>query len=1020
MAIITGTSNDDLLIGTAGSDSINGLGGNDTLQGGLGPDLLNGGAGSDTASYAGASAGVTASLAVPASNTGEAAGDTYSSIENLTGSDHDDALAGNDFANVLMGGRGADILNGFGKTDTASYANAQAGVSASLSAPGGNTGDAAGDSYISIEDLSGSAFDDILTGSNPSVGGPGVNRLSGLDGNDVLQGLGGADVLDGGNGTDTASYADAATGVVASLASPAANTGDAAGDSYVSIENLTGSAFADVLTGNGVANVLTGGASGDVLNGLGGIDTAAYGNATSGVVASLTAPASNTGEAAGDTYSSIENLSGSIFADTLVGDAGVNALFGREGDDVLQGRAGADLLSGKDGNDTASYSAATGAVVASLIAPGTNTGEAAGDSYDSIENLTGSAFDDMLTGTSPSVSGAGVNILTGLAGNDILQGRGGADVLDGGAGRDAASYADATGGVVASLAVPASNTGEAAGDSYVAIEDLIGSAFNDVLVGDNGPNRLYGLAGDDVLESRGTTILINYLGILIYNSEILDGGAGNDTASYANATAGVTAQLDFATLTEDFGDATGDVYVSVENLTGSAFGDTLVGDMGVNKLLGLGGSDTLVGGAGGDLLNGGSGSDTALYGGSTGVVADLTNASNNTGEAAGDTYVLIENLTGTTGNDTLTGNASANRLFSRNGDDFLNGMGGDDILQGGIGFDTFDGGAGNDTVDYSWAGFGVTKDIALTGWQTWDRFVSIENLTGSNSGDTLIGEGGANKLMGMGGDDLLIGRLGADVLNGGTGQDTASYIGALSSIQASLLTPALNGGEATGDTYISIENLTGSHLFGDWLEGNNAANVLMGDGGGDTLRGNGGSDTASYASAASGVVASLAAPAGNTGDAAGDIYDSIENLSGSAFADTLTGNSGVNLLNGSEGADILSGLGGKDTLTGGNGADQFLFTALSDSTFNAPDLVADFQPNDKIDLHLIDADTTVTGDQAFHLDGTFGGAGDIRVTYDSVNNRTVLDLFVDNNTSVDSRLWIAGNQSGITAASFML
>ncbi|MCW5735314.1 MAG: calcium-binding protein, partial [Enhydrobacter sp.] len=770
MPIITGTSNDDLLIGTAVADSINGLTGNDTLIGGDGPDLLNGSGGNDTASYAGAGTGVTASLAAPGSNTGAAAGDTYKSIENLSGSRHDDVLAGNDSANVLTGGEGADTLNGFGGIDTASYASAASGIAASLAAPGGNTGDAAGDSYLSIENLTGSGFNDVLTGSDPSVGGAGINRLSGLDGNDILEGRGGADVLDGGNGSDTGSYADAAAGVIASLASPAGNTGDAAGDTYISIENLTGSAFADALSGNGQGNVLTGGEGGDALNGQGGTDTAAYGNATAGVVASLTLPASNTGEAAGDTYTSIENLSGSVFADTLVGDAGSNGLFGLQGDDVLQGRAGADLLSGKDGSDTASYSAATGAVVASLIAPGTNTGEAAGDIYDSIENLTGSAFGDTLTGTNPSVSGFGVNVLSGLAGNDILQGRGGADVLDGGAGKDAASYADATAAVVASIAVPASNTGEAAGDSYVDVENLIGSAFNDVLVGDGSANKLSGLGGDDVLESRGG----GSSSIFSFNYEMLDGGDGNDTATYVNAAAAVTAFLAVWGFGLGEGDASADAYVSIENLTGSAHADTLGGDDGDNKLNGLAGNDILAGGPGGDAMNGGTGTDTVDYSllipttSTAGVVASLSVPASNTGEAAGDTYVSVENLTGTNSNDTLTGNSAANILFSRNGDDFLNGMGGNDILRGGIGYDTFDGGTGSDTVDYSWRGYGVIKDLALTGWQTWDRFVSIENLTGSAAADTLMGDSGVNKLMGLGGNDVLMGRIGADILDGGT------------------------------------------------------------------------------------------------------------------------------------------------------------------------------------------------------------------------------------------------------------
>ena len=1021
MATINGTANAETLLGTDDADSLFGLDGDDTLKGARGADLLNGGGGLDTASYDTALTGVTVSLVAPASNTGDAEGDTFVSIENLTGSLFADILTGNDVANVLMGGGQGDMLKGFGGLDTASYANALGGVVANLTAPAGNTGDAAGDSYSSIENLTGSGFDDVLTGTGASPFANGVNVLSGGGGNDLLQGLGGADVLDGGSGIDTASYADAVEGVVASLAAPAGNTGDAAGDSYVSIENLTGSAFDDSLTGNAGANVLTGAAGGDALNGMDGIDTASYAGATAGVVASLVVPAWNTGDAAGDSYLSIENLTGTLFADTLVGDGGANVLSGLDGDDVLRGRAGADGLNGGAGTDTAIYSDATAGVVANLTAPAGNTGDAAGDTYLSIENLTGSGFGDVLTGNGPAGGGSGVNVLSGLSGHDVLQGRAGADLLDGGTGEDAASYADATAAVFASLSTPASNTGEAAGDSYVSIENLIGSAFNDTLVGDSSANNLSGLGGNDILMSRSGGSLNFYTPPFSYAIEILDGGDGSDTASYATATAGVEVYMLYPSL--NTGEAVGDLYISIENLTGSAFGDILGGDAGNNTLSGLFGDDKLLGDAGADLLNGGSGNDTvdySGYGAAGGVVASLTNPAVNTGNAAGDTYISIENLIGTNSNDTLVGNGGANRLYSRSGDDFLYGMGGNDILRGGIGYDTFDGGDGSDTVDYSWASYSVNRDLSLTGWQQWDLFISIENVIGSNHGDVISGDGGVNVLTGLYGDDVLRGRGGADVLNGGDGQDTASYAGALTSVVADLATPAANDGEAYGDTFISIENLTGSS-FVDLLKGNASNNVLTGGAGGDFMDGRGGLDTAGYGNATAGVTASLADPSFNTGDAASDFYISIENLSGSAFADSLTGASGANALNGGNGADILTGLGGKDTLTGGAGQDRFVFTALSDSLAGAPDLIADFATGDLIDLHLIDANLGSSGDQAFHLDGTFGGAGDIRVSaYDSVQNRTVVDLYVDNNSSVDARIWLTGDRSNLTEAAFIL
>ena len=256
MATIVGTNSSDKLTGTAGPDDIFGLAGDDFLIGGAGADSLDGGTGTDTASYSTASAGVVANLAAPAGNTGDAAGDSYASIENLRGSNFADALTGDGVNNtvsglngtdalaggggddILIGGAGGDSLDGGVGTDTASYSTAATGVVANLSAPAGNTGDAAGDSYTAIENLQGSNFGDTLTGNAVT------NTLSGLSGEDALIGGAGADSLDGGAGIDTASYATAGAGLVASLLSPAGNTGDAAGDSYTSIENLTGSDLA--------------------------------------------------------------------------------------------------------------------------------------------------------------------------------------------------------------------------------------------------------------------------------------------------------------------------------------------------------------------------------------------------------------------------------------------------------------------------------------------------------------------------------------------------------------------------------------------------------------------------------------------------------------------------------------------------------------------------------------------------------------------------------------------------------
>src|ERR1041385_6919423 len=98
------------------------------IEGGAGADALDGRGGNDYASYAHATAGVTASLLTPAQNTGDAAGDTYANIEHLRGSDFNDTLIGDNNNNFLRGGLGADVLNGGNGVDSADYAGASAGL----------------------------------------------------------------------------------------------------------------------------------------------------------------------------------------------------------------------------------------------------------------------------------------------------------------------------------------------------------------------------------------------------------------------------------------------------------------------------------------------------------------------------------------------------------------------------------------------------------------------------------------------------------------------------------------------------------------------------------------------------------------------------------------------------------------------------------------------------------------------------------------------------------------------------
>ena len=936
----------------AGNDVVFAGAGDDLVNGGEGEDALDGGLGNDSASYANAVIGVTASLTLssnfavgtPAVTiTGDAVGDTYYSIENMTGSAFNDTLIGDGGANTLTGGDGNDILEGMagadtlegnGGSNTASYQHVIAtsgviGITASLTdtfAVGPVvtiTGDAAGDTYSNIQNLTGSGYNDILIGN-----GGDNNILTGGDGDDVLEGMGGLiDVLNGGLGNNTASYAHAAIGVVASLAVPGGNTNDAAGDSYTLIQNLMGSDYIDTLTGDASNNIINGGVGNDTLDGAAGNDTliggagndiltggthtagigdtASYAGATGAITIDLTnkTTSQNTGGAGSDTLSGIENIIGSAtFKNILTGDEYANILTGGTGDDeitpgtgsdTINGGAGndtffaggaltdgsVDTFNGDDGIDTVTYSGAGGNLTADLT-NNVGTGLADKDKYSNIENLIGGNSDDTLTGdVSANVlsGGTGVDTLYGMAANDtlngdagndnlyggvgddnlnggagydILYGGAGADVLNGGTDADTASYFSDTVGVTASL-VGVGIGGEAGGDTYISIENLIGGSGNDTLTGDDpniniliggdGNDTLYGMAGDDILYGdNGEIRTAPYWVSAIGGNDTLYGGAGNDK-----------------------------LYGGIGNdaLNGGVGDDTIDAGTGTNTLNGDDGDDIFLGGAGADAINGGANSaigDTVNYSASTlAVYASLADGkgSGTVGHAFDDTYSNIENLTGGSVGDNLIGDGFINILTGNAGSDTLDGMAGNDrllggndndTLIGGAGNDYFDGGAGVDTVSYATANNGFGVEVSLTsntgsGDTLSDSFgdtflnLTVENLIGSAYRDILIGDSGVNTLSGGAGDDVLEGMGGADRLEGGlTGSDTASYAHAGAVVNASLYN-LVRAGDAFGDTYISIENLTGSD-FDDILYGDESVNVLTGGLGNDYMEGRGGND----------------------------------------------------------------------------------------------------------------------------------------------------------------------------------
>lgn len=372
--------------------------------------------------------------------------------------------------------------------------------------------------------------------------------------------------------------------------------------------------------------------------------------------------------------------------------------------------------------------------------------------------------------------------------------------------------------------------------------------------------------------------------------------------------------------------------------------DFLDGGSGNDRIFGGAGDDTLIGAAGNDSLDGGTGTDTADYSRNltnltTGGNLDPTFSANNsavnvnllTGTASGlgnDTLTGIENVIGGGGNDTLIGDGAANVLAGGGGSDSLSGNGGNDTLDGGAGTNTLDGGdgddliiqtvsssgsqdsiiggAGSDTVDYSAftvaidANFsGATDTVNAEGDGNIDTLVGVENLIATNQNDTIVGDAAANLFEGRGGNDSISGLAGADTLDGGDGNNTL-----LGGIDSDLL----RGGAGT-----------------DRLEGASGNDTLVGGAGADTLIGGVGSDTADYSASAAAVQVNLADTLTETGgDAQGDSLSGIENVVGSAAADSITGDDRANALTGGGGNDTIAGGFGSDVIDGGAGNDSII------------------------------------------------------------------------------------------------
>ncbi len=600
--------------------------------------------------------------------------------------------------------------------------------------------------------------------------------------------------------------------------------------------------------------------------------------------------------------------------------------------------AGTDLA---DGTDAAPLSGTSGA---DWITGGAGDDViAAGDGDDIIAGNSGS---DRLKGE------LGDDVLYGGAGNDVLDGGAGKDVLIGGAGLDTASYASSGAAVRAHLSAAFANTGDAAGDEYNGIENLLGGGGGDVLGGDDADNELTGGLGNDTLlggEGDDTYIwnvsdgadIIDDVSFVVQEAVTAAGLLADGFTATWESTGDlqpgffdryywrlkITARSGelvydsalFAPIDEPPTQPAPAAYIQSgwlggfartngQQVTREKFDTTInAGDDVLEMGPGIGLADLSFITSGNDLIirHGGSAASQITIRNHFTTNSRIETLQFRDGLAVSLASILTASsgalLTGTANDDLLMGQdgALADQLDGGAGDDVLSGGGGNDTLSGGSGDDVIEGGAGADVIDG-----GVHSAATVTGWGDTARYArssaavridlrntttgqsggdaagdiltGIENLTGSAFADNLTGDDGANRIdgldgnniiYGMGGDDVLIGGAGVDQLYGGAGDD------------------AIAGGAGNDGGYGGAGN--------DRIDGGDGNDTLDGGDGNDTLTGGAGADY----------------------------------LFGWGGDDTLDGGDGIDFVDGGLGKDILTGGAGNDTLTGGEGDDTYVFEA---------------------------------------------------------------------------------------------
>lgn len=848
--VITGTSFGDTITGQGGDDELYGMGSNDIIDGGTGNDRIDGGTNDD----------------------------------NLTGgSGNDDFVFGSDRAfgsDIITDFTiGSDKINlsllGIGDFSQLAPHITQAGLNTVITFGYGNASEIITINNVSAGSLTaasftfntsasgltqtGGNFNDVLFGGNGNdtvIGNGGNDILSGGNGNDTLDGGVNSDTLTGGAGNDIFSFGlDRAFG-------PDTITDFTAGD-RIDLASMGIGEFSQIQPFIAQVSVNT-------------VITLGYGNSTETItINNVTASTLTAGSFIFNTLTTPKTQTGGNFNDVIFGGLGNDTLNGNGGNDTMSAGSGNDVLDGGNNNDVLTGGAGNDIFVfGSDRAYGTDT----------ITDFTaGDRIDVSLLGITDFSQ---IQLILTQAGADakITMGYGNGD--------ESITLTNASAGqlTAASFIFSTVNTPRT----------VSGQNFNDMIFGGNGDDTIDGGFGNDTMV----------------------GGLGNDT--YTGESAGdvalEAADGGFDTFRTSRNSMT--LMANVETLiytgassfvgAGNVQDNIIIGGNANDVLVGYGGNDTLVGGVGNDEMIGGTGDD--IYQDVTGTdsIVELNGEGIDTATTSVAVYTLASNVEiltytggssflglGNSGDNVITGGASGDDLFGRDGNDTLNNGGGSaaDTMLGGLGNDVYNiTVAGTSTIELASQGI----DEVRTAFGIYGLQANVENLTFTDGGNHGAGVGNVldNVIKGSTGVDSLFGREGNDNLHGGTGSANTLL------------------GQEGDDTY-HVE------AVGDSV-------IEFGGQGNDTVV----TTVANF---------TLSANVENLTFVNGIAHIGI----GNTLDNMLTGSSGSDFLSAGDGNDILAGLSGADELTGGAGADQFRYAGNETGV----DRIYDFQSGtDKIAL----------------------------------------------------------------------